>query len=73
MLSFQKGHTNTEINFDIQDDNYEVPMLLDVTEVGETPYFVHTTISAKNLLAYIIWHSWTCQLKKKKKNIQNMQ
>ena len=29
-------------------------MLKDVTEMGETPYFIYTTTSAKNLLAYMI-------------------
>ena len=27
-------------------------MLKDVTEMGEIPYFIYTTISAMNLLAY---------------------
>ena len=45
-------------------------MLKDVTEMGEIPYFIYTTTSAINLLAYMVWLSWTCQLKN---NSQNMQ
>ena len=45
-------------------------MLKDVTEIGEIPYFIYTTTSAKNLLAYMEWLSWTCQLKNNNQNMQ---
>ena len=85
MLSFQNKKIETsdvkfskrpylsyhfEIDFDIFDDKYEVPMSKDVTEMGEIPYFIYTHISEKNILAYMIWHSWTCQLKNNNQNMQ---
>ena len=38
-------------------------MLKDVPETGQTPYFIYTTISEKNLLVYMNWHSEEYQSK----------
>ena len=45
-------------------------MLKDDTEKDQTPYFMYTNIPADNLLVYMDWHSWTCELKNNNQNMQ---